>query len=299
MVSSATSRTSLCTVPFLGLLLVLAAAAAFPYTLEPLVEFLRGGPLIQCLGTVNDHQSEFPCQRPVGHLGSPVVPFSLFFWGGSRFPYQSRKGALIRRWLLEYQGHAVLEQTWWLPRASVTVDGWIADYGPLLPYLLLVTQLYTETVEQAAEEFGQWCPCPCWCVALAWWILMTLVRLVIFCLVRPYNEFFSDHIFLLNCMLAQIQMSLAMTSCRRDWSSEAEWWFYLEVLVAAPLVILIFFEAFMTSWLYHTLFASCMALLASSATFQATAFIWMRLLRSTAGQETDHSKKLIEEVSSV
>ncbi|CAE7612959.1 unnamed protein product [Symbiodinium natans] len=261
MVSSATSRTSLCTVPFLGLLLVLAAAAAFPYTLEPLVEFLRGGPLIQCLGTVNDHQSEFPCQRPVGH--------------------------------------AVLEQTWWLPRASVTVDGWIADYGPLLPYLLLVTQLYTETVEQAAEEFGQWCPCPCWCVALAWWILMTLVRLVIFCLVRPYNEFFSDHIFLLNCMLAQIQMSLAMTSCRRDWSSEAEWWFYLEVLVAAPLVILIFFEAFMTSWLYHTLFASCMALLASSATFQATAFIWMRLLRSTAGQETDHSKKLIEEVSSV
>ena len=98
----------------------------------------------------------------------------------------------------------------------MNVNDLMCDSGPLLPYLLLVTQLCTETVEQVAKEFGQRCPCR-----------RVVLALILFILVRPYNELFSDHIVLLNSMLAHIRMPpLAMTLRRRDWSSEAVWWFY-------------------------------------------------------------------------
>ena len=170
--------------------------------------------------------------------------------------------------------HAVVvEQTWWLPWVARGVNDVIVSSGPLLPYLLLATQLFTGTVEKVHNGTD----CPSWLLVLLIWVFLTTLRIIVFICVHPYNFYFSDHIFLLNSVLAQIEMSLAMTLSRQE-TDKAEdcckdLWILVERLLAYLMISLMLFEAFITSWLYHTVLASWLALAASSLLFQVPAYI--------------------------
>ncbi|CAE7806063.1 hypothetical protein AK812_SmicGene49116 [Symbiodinium microadriaticum] len=219
------------------LLLVVVLSCATVF--PDILEGLGIGALMQCVSSESTRNAVFPCRRPIRH--------------------------------------AVVQETWWLPKVSTRINDLMAEDGPLLPYLLLVMQLYTSTVEKSAPKSAWWCPW--WCVVVVCWAAMTAVRMVIFLCVHPYNFYFSDHIFLLNSMMAQIQMSLAMTIYRRESCPGPECWYFLEVTLAWALVFLTLVEAFMTAWLYHTCFASWLALLVSTIIFQSTACIFRCLLR--------------------
>ena len=126
---------------------------------------------------------------------------------------------------------------------------------------------------------------------------MTGLRIVIFICVHPYNYYFSDHIFLLSSMVAQIQMSLAMTLQRRESNagSDAELWFSVEYLLASVMLVFILFEAFITSWLYHTLLASWLAMLVSLITFQPMVYRWVLILQKATVPRTESSRKLMDD----
>ena len=167
-------------------------------------------------------------------------------------------------------GHAVVEQTWWLPQVAFYVNKLISSTGPLLPYLLLAVQVLTGTVGRVNSNiFGDRGP---HLAVILYWAIMTALRIGTFIILHPYNYYFSDHIFLLNSMMAQIEMSLFMTFQFQDPDSR---WFRLELASGCTLVLLILFEAFITSWLYHTLLASWVAWLVSTLVFQGMAGFWM------------------------
>ena len=172
-----------------------------------------------------------------------------------------------------------VQQTWWLPLSATVVNGFIVSYGPLLPYLLLAMQLYNGTVDSGHGAQ--------WGIVVVTWVSMSLLRILVFVCVHPYNYYFSDHIFLLNCLLAQIQMSLAMT--RRSQLKSA----CIEELLAALMVPIILFEAFFTSLLYHTLEASWLALIASSLLFQSVFLHWESRLESARSSPMAGTQQLI------
>ena len=245
--------------PLLLLVAALLVATLLVATVFPYLRFL-GGSSMQCMQGGPRNHSEFTCQRPIGH--------------------------------------ATVEQTWWLPRVADQVNGVISSEGPMLPYLLLVIQICTGTVEQTDADLCTWCGSGSWLLfALMWWLSLTGLRIVIFICVHPYNYYFSDHIFLLSSMVAQIQMSLAMTLQRQESNagSDTQLWFSLECLLASVMLVFILFEAFITSWLYHTLLASWLALLASLVCFQLMTYMWVRILQRAPALKTEGSRKLMED----
>mmetsp|Transcript_8292 Transcript_8292/g.15086 ORF Transcript_8292/g.15086 Transcript_8292/m.15086 type:complete len:241 (+) Transcript_8292:63-785(+) len=144
----------------------------------------------------------------------------------------------------------------------------IAGYGPLLPYMLLFVQCLDATVEETIFEMPV---LVCFCL----WMLMTVVRIVVFIYVQPYHYYFSDHIFLLNSILAQLQMSMLMTCKRHENEPEEEnAWMIVELAVAFAILVLCLFEGFITSLLYHTLEASWMAFVVSTIIFQGAFLLW-------------------------
>ncbi|CAJ1354131.1 unnamed protein product [Effrenium voratum] len=80
---------------------------------------------------------------------------------------------------------------------------------------------------------------------------------------RHIHYYVSDHIFLVNSMLAQLEMSLALPGSS-----------LLVRLVAWALGFCFLFEAFITAWFYHTVFASWMGLITSTLLFQSICVYW-------------------------
>ncbi|CAK9017909.1 Uncharacterized protein SCF082_LOCUS13861 [Durusdinium trenchii] len=129
-------------------------------------------------------------------------------------------------------------------RPAFTVNYWLASTGPLWPYFVLLMQVCDDDLTIPERWEWQRFPSVKSMKILAVFLSMSCLRLLFFICMRPYNRFVSDHIVLVTCMLAQLQISLALGK------NTLLYW------IAWAMVLLGLFEAFITAWFYHTVFAS-------------------------------------------
>jgi len=175
----------------------------------------------------------------------------------------------------------------WEPGADNTVRGpantidWIfRHFGPLLPFLVFALQWwclpYDKLCKDAEVCFFAWKLSLAQC-ALLIWVLMMAARLLLYLPISKVHYWFSDHIFLVTCLLAQLQMKLFLAHSaprhRRGGNGARV------VMVAGwSLTVVLLIESFMTARYYHTSQATWTALVCGTLLFGGVAKLWTSLI---------------------
>lgn len=172
----------------------------------------------------------------------------------------------------------------------VVLNQIVASAGPALPSVVLLSQWCTlpyASVVGKSSSIGEG-------KAFLFWCLMAGLRLALFLAVRPYNYYFSDHIFLITCLIGQIQMQLFLChfsqthgvglKCCSNLSFVLGW------LVVCPLLV----ESWFTATYFHTVFAVWAAFLAGTLLFSGIALYWMTLVKRAAAELSASNYQLLD-----
>ncbi|CAJ1354133.1 unnamed protein product [Effrenium voratum] len=173
------------------------------------------------------------------------------------------------------KARAQVPQLGLLQGPSDAINHVVMTTGPIWPFLVLLLQVagrcgvdLLPPTWRSKEKDGAANGCAECMQLLGLFLFITLTRLVMFLGMRHIHYYVSDHIFLVhslprNSMLAQLEMSLALPGSS-----------LLVRLVAWALGFCFLFEAFITAWFYHTVFASWMGLITSTLLFQSICVYW-------------------------
>eukprot|EP00931_Biecheleriopsis_adriatica_P006175 TRINITY_DN107626_c0_g1_i1.p1 TRINITY_DN107626_c0_g1~~TRINITY_DN107626_c0_g1_i1.p1 ORF type:complete len:257 (-),score=24.97 TRINITY_DN107626_c0_g1_i1:185-955(-) len=171
--------------------------------------------------------------------------------------------------------------------AGAAINLAVARYGSLLGFCVFILQMHVLPFNRCMEDetIPEQCKskllpdrCRKWYLAyLVVWILVSVLRIVVFIPIRSFglNIFFSDHVFLIVCLMAQLQANLFLAhvnmtvrGCRAKTLIGITW-----LLIGALL-----YEAFLTVMLYHTLQASWTAFVVACLMFEPVSYWWIQLL---------------------
>jgi len=186
------------------------------------------------------------------------------------------------------------------------VDVAVRHYGMLLPFSVLLLQQLVLPYGEIAElgvighwKFGQswlhWTQKWIWGVFLLWFVL-AVVRLVLFLFVRPWHLYFSDHLFLIGCVMAQLQTKIFLLYrvlvCMNEKGSEEQktrtrlgisvvWRAKMLMVATWLMVAALLLESFFTAKYFHSVFADWSAFLSATVLFGGIAGCWMYKLRNS------------------
>lgn len=167
----------------------------------------------------------------------------------------------------------------------VLLDVIFSKAGPALPFLLFLVQTlvmpYGSLVEKQVlhDRIGVWGLPSRWPSAvLLVWIGMIFIRAVLYVPLSKIHDYFSDHIFLLSCLIAQVQTKLFLLHYASRRGVAHGWRFWVVFAVAWLLVGAILVEAFVTARYYHTVQATWTAFIVGTLIFSGAAFWWIGLM---------------------
>jgi hypothetical protein len=179
-------------------------------------------------------------------------------------------------------------------------DQIVRTFGPFLPYIVLGVRLlflnynYLAAKKAIAQECDSRCCTKSWLWAtLIMLIFITVTRLLVYFGVYKYgsNYYYSDHIFLLSSLFAQLQTEFAVLQvslhrpsigCR----------VLLPFLIGWILVVVLLFEAFITARFYHTKFA-CWTAWSGGLVYQLIVAWWIRRLLHRPKNGYHHAALLV------
>eukprot|EP00927_Polykrikos_kofoidii_P065282 TRINITY_DN61063_c0_g1_i1.p1 TRINITY_DN61063_c0_g1~~TRINITY_DN61063_c0_g1_i1.p1 ORF type:complete len:811 (-),score=140.59 TRINITY_DN61063_c0_g1_i1:52-2484(-) len=128
--------------------------------------------------------------------------------------------------------------------------------GPLVPFILVAVRAWLlPTASFAPRGHGiqnRVLPADWYYTTLVVWIFLYVLRILFFLMFHSLNYYFSDHIFLIVCILWQLQMELAFMHIGggrgpRPWMA----WFF--GFVTWVIIIALLVEVYVTSTYFHTI----------------------------------------------
>lgn len=192
---------------------------------------------------------------------------------------------------------------WGVPHS---VDLLVRKGGVILPFsvLLLQTLVLSHDELKALKVIGEDPPAPFPCLpgkckwlglpkTWAWgvmilWVVLALLRLVLFFPLRTYHLWFSDHIFLITCVIAQLQTKLFLLThtihtMKGEQQEEGEGKCGMSVKTRARvllafswvLIVLLLVESFFTAKYFHSVKADWLAFVSGVVLFGGFTGYWM------------------------
>merc|ERR1712187_278551 len=192
--------------------------------------------------------------------------------------------------------HGTIPDMWGMNFESKILNAAVTHFGPLLPAAVLIAQLFMLPFDKLkrqqilpdspslpdALKGHEWLHS--WPVAcVVFWVMLLILRLalylpVVFC---KGNYYFSDHIFLISSLVAQVQMSLYVA--HRSYSECEQQAEKIGAVVALTLgwllILLLIVESFVTAVYYHTVRATWVAFFSGWFLFGGLARWWIEKMR--------------------
>jgi len=171
-------------------------------------------------------------------------------------------------------------------RVAIVIDKVFRQVGPLLPMVIFVVQWrllpYNLLVgdpnligRRCVDGFLGWQG-----RAFLLWLSMALLRVVLFMPLSFVNYYFSDHIFLVTCVIAQIEtkLFLAYLAFVSD-DVKLALRGVVMLLFGWALVVALLLESWVTAMYYHTVMATWTAFVAGTILFGRLTWWWTDVLQ--------------------